>query len=57
MSNCVGTLLSICIHFACIFKVFINIDLYNLDNFYILPLDKIVIHRLKLSIMFATLRK
>ena len=26
MSNFVGTLLSICIHFSCIFKVFINID-------------------------------
>ena len=55
MSYSVGTLLSICIHFSCIFKVFINIDLIKIDNSYIFPLGKTVMHRLELSIMFATL--
>ena len=54
MSNFVGTLLSICIHFSCIFKVFINLILYK-DHSYIFPLGKTVMHILKLSIMFATL--
>ena len=52
MSNFVGTLLSIFIHFSCIFKVFINSKLVNSNIF---PLGKTVMHRLKLSILFATL--
>ena len=30
MSNFVGILLSVCIHFSCIFNVFINIDLIQI---------------------------
>ena len=56
MSNFVGTLLSICIHFfSCIFKVFIDIDLKQISSHYIFPLDKTVMHRLYLSLLFATL--
>ena len=51
--NFVGTLLSISIIFSCIFKVFINIDPIKLDNSYIFPQSKTVMHRLKFSIMFA----
>ena len=53
MSNFVGTLLSICIH---IFLKFLLILMLNkLVNSYIFPLGKTVMHRLKLSILFATL--
>ena len=56
MSNFVGTLLSICIRFILVFLKFLLIlILYKLDNSYIFPLGKTVMHRLKLSIMFATL--
>ena len=55
MSNFVGTLLSICIHFSCILKFLLIFMLNKLVNSYIFPLGKTVIHRLKLSILFATL--
>ena len=57
MSNFVTTLLSICIHFlTCIFKVTLLILILNkLVNSYIFPLGKSAMHRLKLSILFATL--
>ena len=56
MSNFVGTLLSICIHFFLYFLKFLLIlILYILDNSYIFPLGKTVMHRPVLSIMFATL--
>ena len=55
MSNFVGTFLSICIHFSFIYKVLLILILYKSDNSYIFPLGKTVMHRLKLSIMFATL--
>ena len=56
MSNFVGTLLSICICFILVFLKFLLIlILYKLDNSYIFPLGKTVMHRLKSSIMFATL--
>ena len=55
MSNFVGTLLLICILF-CIVKVFLLILILNkLVNSYIFPLGKTVMHRLKFSILFATL--
>ena len=42
--------------FLVFLKFFILIlILYKLDNSYIFPLGKSVMHRLKLSIMFATL--
>ena len=53
MSNFVSTLLSICIHFFLYFNVFINSDF--IYNSYIFPLGKTAMHRLELSIMFATL--
>ena len=53
MSNFVGTLLSICIHFFLVFLKFLLILI--LDNSYIFQQGKNVMHRLKLSLMFATL--
>ena len=45
MSNFVGTLLSICIHFFLVFlKFLLLLILYKLDNSYIFPLGKAVIH-------------
>ena len=57
MSNFVTTLLSICIHFLLVFlKIFLLILILNkLVNSYIFPLGKSAMHRLKLSILFATL--
>ena len=57
MSNFVTTLLSICIHFLLVFlKCFLLILILNkLVNSYIFPLGKTAMHRLKLSILFATL--
>ena len=55
MSNFVGTLLSICIHFFLVLLVSINIDLIQIYNSYIFPLGKTVMHRLELSIMFECL--
>ena len=56
MSNFVTTLLSICIHFYLYFKVFLLILILNkIVNSYIFPLGKSAMHRLKLSILFATL--
>ena len=56
MSNFEGTLLSIVYIFSCIFKVFLLILILNkLVNSYVFPLGKTVMHKLKLSILFATL--
>ena len=56
MSNFVGTLLSIFIHFFLVFLKFLLIlNLNKLVNSYIFPLVKTVMHRLELSILFATL--
>ena len=56
MSNFVGKLLSICRHFFPVFLKFLLILILNkLVNSYIFPLGKTVMHRLKLSILFATL--
>ena len=56
MSNFVSTLLSICIHFLLVFLKFLFILILNkLVNSYIFPLGKTAMHRLKLSILFATL--
>ena len=58
MSNFVTTLLSICIHFLLVFlKLFflLILILNKLVNSYIFPLGKSAMHRLKLSILFATL--
>ena len=56
MSNFLGTLLSICIHFFLVFLKFLLIlILYNLVNSYNFPLGKTVMHRIKMKIMFATL--
>ena len=57
MSNFNTTLLSICIHFLLVFlKSFLLILILNkLVNSYIFPLGKSAMHRLKLSILFATL--
>ena len=56
MSNFVGTLLSICIHFFLVFLKFLLIlILYKLDNSYIFPQGKAVMHRLKLRVAFATI--
>ena len=56
MSNFVSTLLSICIHFLLVFLKFLLLLILNkLVNSYIFPLDKTAMHRLKLSILFATL--
>ena len=56
MSNSVGTLLSICKHFFLVLlKFLLLLILYKFDNSYIFPLEKTVMHILKLSIMFATL--
>ena len=57
MSNFVTTLLSNCIHFLLVFlKFFLLILILNkLVNSYIVPLGKSAMHRLKLSILFATL--
>ena len=58
MSNFVSTLLSICIHFLLVFLKFLLILILNkLVNSYIFPLGKTAMHRLKLSIFFATLRQ
>ena len=56
MSNFVGTRLSICIHFFLVFLKFLLIlILKKLSKSFIFPLGKTVMHRLKLSILFATL--
>ena len=56
MSKFVGTLLSICIHFFLVFlKFFLILILNKLVNSYIFPLSKTIMHRLKVSILFATL--
>ena len=57
MSNFVTTLLSICIHFLLVLlKFFLLILILNkLVNSYIFPLGKSAMHRLKISILFATL--
>ena len=57
MSNFVTTLLSICINFLLVFlKFFLLILILNkLVNSYIFPLGKSAMHRLKSSILFATL--
>ena len=57
MSNFVTTLLSICKHFLLVFlKFFLLILILNkLVNSYIFPLGTSAMHRLKLSILFATL--
>ena len=55
MSNLVGTLLSICIHFSLFLKFSYMLILYELDNSYIFPQGKTVMHRLQLSLMFGTL--
>ena len=56
MSKFVCTLLSICIHFFLVLLKFLLILILNkLANSYIFPLSKTVMHRLKLSILFATL--
>ena len=55
MSDFVGTLLSICIHFVLVFLEFLlKLILNKLVNLYIFPLGKTVMHRLKLSILFAS---
>ena len=57
MSNFVTTLLSICIHFLLVFLNFflLILILNKLVNSYIFPLGKSAMHRLKFSILFATL--
>ena len=57
MSNFVTTLLSICIHFLLVFlKFFLLILILNkLVYSYIFPLGTSAMHRLQLSILFATL--
>ena len=56
MSYFVSTLLSICMHFLFVFLKFLLILILNkLVNSYIFPLGKTAMHRLKLSILFATL--
>ena len=56
MSNFVGTLPSIFIHFFLVFFKFLLILILNkLVNSYIFPLGKSVMHRLKFSILFVTL--
>ena len=56
MSNFVGILLSICKHsFLVISKFSLLLNSYKLDNSNIFPRSKSVMHRLKLSIMIATL--
>ena len=57
MSNFVTSLLSICINFLLVFlKFFLLILILNkLVNSYIFPLGKSAMHRLKFSILFATL--
>ena len=56
MNNFVGTLLAICIHFFLVVLKFLLILILNkLDNSFIFPLGKTVMHRLKSSILFATL--
>ena len=56
MSNFVGSLLSIVYIFLVFLKFLLISILYKLDNTYIFPLGKAyVMHRLELSIMFATL--
>ena len=57
MSNFVGTASNLYTFFLVFLKIFLLIlILYKLDNSYIFPLGKAVMHRLKLSIMSATLR-
>ena len=53
MSYFVSTLLSICIHFYLYFLLILILN--KLVNSYIFPLGKTAMHRLKLSILFATL--
>ena len=56
MSYFVGTLLSICIKkFLFFLKCLLKLILNKLVNSHIFPLRKTVMHRLKLSILFATL--
>ena len=56
MSNFVGILLSICKHFfLVILKFSLILISYKLDNSNIFPQSKSVMHKLKLSIMTATL--
>ena len=56
MSYFVGTLLSICINFFLVFLKCLLISILNkLVNSYIFPLRKTVMHRLKFSILFASL--
>ena len=56
MSNFVGTLQSICIHFFLVFLKFLLIFILNkLVKSYIFPLGKTAMHRHKLSIFFLTL--
>ena len=40
--------------FSCIFEVLLIVILNKLVNSYIFPLDKTVMHRLTLSILFST---
>ena len=48
MSNYVGTLLSICMHFFPVFLKFLLILIFNkLVNSFVFPLGKTVMHRLK----------
>ena len=56
MRNFVSTLLSICIHFLLVFLKFLLILMLNkLVNSYIFPLGNTAMHRLELSILFASL--
>ena len=55
MSNLVDTLLQFVYIFLVFFKVLIILILYKLNNSYIFPLGKTVMHRLELGKMFATL--
>ena len=49
------TAINLYIYFFLVFLKFLKIlILYKLDNSYIFPLGKTVMHRLELSIMFAT---
>ena len=55
MNNSEDTLLSICIFFLVFLKFLLILILNKLANSYIFPVGKIVMHRLKLSILFASL--
>ena len=54
MSNFVGTLLSICIHFLVFLKFLLILMLNKLVNSYIFLIGKTFMHSFKLSILFAT---